>query len=1723
MTRSLLSFILNYFERKTTNSVNVRLQPLLVGPPKGILEELFDLMTDKHTDEWKVHGLNIPVLLVDSPPPKPRDGLMSQKCTWDYAVTIRNSVTASLTLVNIKEWDRRPESIANAMETLGRAWSQSAKEYFRAEPWPYLLNHISEQRGFPVEGVRSLMQVVYGQTTQLESNVRAQIPWNTLDRISQAANFSEAVRAAGLPALGSVTGSLDAHIRNTGDTLRVFADYCLKEGLAESQERLTEANERLGGEPGWQDVSEHLSALFAHLQTTASNGTAFHQCPIKYFAPHANEPWWSVLTYQTLKDLLDEAGATGSGGKLTVDCSNALFQTDLPDEPFVVDHAIDLKISSSKTVVIPDPKVVRLVGKSSKATIPTPSGLGHDPSPPDHDRPIKYQATATGFKAGDAKVVSLATFGCRGYGRIEGALKNPAPSRRKAGEPYKQEIRIARSGPTDVIIYRSSDAVRTRIKGEEGPLDSNDNPATFSLTLEDGDELVVEIYDLGDAKIGSWTISVGIEEGKQDEPSTRFESLVYAHQSGKRPATVRVKDSFVRRLERSYLEHEGSWRGLVACWKESDEKVWEPDWSDQSWGDVFIPALADVRLQITEAKPPSQYLTVRNQIRSAILATKHSLGELNFSDPKLEPLINKYVEYYSDWVTTSPEAAVWTDCIAIHAGEFNSQAGAYVPSGEPIALLLSPLHPLRLAWHTTAQRVLMASGKRCPAAGLLDPHSSPGILGLPLYTNATFKSWAAYFAGTCNEPHWLLLWHQRHLNRTPQWTSVIKALQRLGFEAGGITGGFTETQTKRALSDIQGVLSVRSTLRIGLVGSGSEATGTIKGLVDWCRVNFSPTAPGQPRHYPIRCDIYDFRTDPVVPSAAEIAELSEETGERVRWFYKEISSSLHLDLVILDQLDILEAKGVKTEGRSPVADGALTRLHLRQDLGNAQILREARVGTFTRCDKTLASSLAEAIVRIESLATRTQESISHLEFRPNSHAISERLRGSWFVAVASDQVDPACFIRGSQQDGAYLWDFELPGTLGFEEGRGGYYLIADPPEALTSHLAETTKLVTKSPVSVPRLIEAIAMRGIPMLKRMAAGGSYSRGELGIILAAHFLQDVFRPVHSGVRLPVVQDNTIHFILPVDSYWHPWSELGKALEPALSGEHPDLIVFAIRRSSGTVCIKVTPVEVKFRDKAITNQVMGEALKQAKNLGKLLRRLWSTTPENELWAVCTSTLLAQAIDQCFRIYSNPSLHGLSPEEWSQAHEQVVASILRRTAEVAVNPSGRLLVFDMSQQNTEVIDLDGDSDKDTMIVSKRDAAVLLTGEGSLSPTCQEAIESLQVTFNAEEAPISAPRWPLAPTGIKTAESIDSQSQEGAGKVPTEGAITHVTGENDPPNGTTSTQPSLIPAHIRQRVKAAFESFIGNEAAVKRASNDLLRALIEEPPYLAKNYLFTGQPSTGKTELARRMANALQLPFVPLDGRGLTSRERLFELIRGELGGQGVRVGEQAGLPVYEYPPFVVFIDEVHLVPRAVQESLLTMLEAADRTVTLVHQVAKVNRATFLFATTRSSEIDGAFRTRCAEIQLQEYEISEVAEILKRKFPRGWPDEIYDEIARLGRCVPRVALELADELDTEITVSEHPTRALADHLREVMRTRGIDNLGLHIRDRQYLELLMQEQRPLGEQTIINLLGTVDRDRVVDEIEPYLRRLGFIKLGQRGREITDTGQEYVLSQRRSKG
>lgn len=333
-----------------------------------------------------------------------------------------------------------------------------------------------------------------------------------------------------------------------------------------------------------------------------------------------------------------------------------------------------------------------------------------------------------------------------------------------------------------------------------------------------------------------------------------------------------------------------------------------------------------------------------------------------------------------------------------------------------------------------------------------------------------------------------------------------------------------------------------------------------------------------------------------------------------------------------------------------------------------------------------------------------------------------------------------------------------------------------------------------------------------------------------------------------------------------------------------------------------------------------------------------------------------------------------------------------------------------------------------------------------------------------------------------------------------------------------------------KAKVDEAFEGFIANEDAVYSIKRSLIVSLAAaqpgQPPTMAKTFLLSGPPSVGKSEIARRITAVLGLPFVRIDGRGVRSRERLFEMIGDALFAQKpsqfpTTNGERGGVPLIEYPPFVVFIDEIHLVPERTQEAFLTLLEADDRTLMLDgergRRIAVVEKASFVFATTKPADLDRAFRSRCIEVQLRRYTVEEVEVMVKRRFAR-LPDNAIATIAACSRMIPRVAFMMAQEVEEEVLLSEDgDIRAC---VRRVMHGRGVRYAnGLTHDDVRYLDILRREQRPLGENSIKAQLADIDALRVTDDIEPYLLLLGFIGITQKGRQITTAGLRFLKDAR----
>lgn len=300
--------------------------------------------------------------------------------------------------------------------------------------------------------------------------------------------------------------------------------------------------------------------------------------------------------------------------------------------------------------------------------------------------------------------------------------------------------------------------------------------------------------------------------------------------------------------------------------------------------------------------------------------------------------------------------------------------------------------------------------------------------------------------------------------------------------------------------------------------------------------------------------------------------------------------------------------------------------------------------------------------------------------------------------------------------------------------------------------------------------------------------------------------------------------------------------------------------------------------------------------------------------------------------------------------------------------------------------------------------------------------------------------------------------------------------------------------------------------------------ALIKHPPFLPSAYLLTGNPSTGKTTLANKVAKLLGITFVKLVGTNVRSESDLVKQVDNafDASGKPPKVTEHGsqGVPEYEYSECLIFIDEIHLVKGRAQEGLLTLTEPKDRYVRLTDRICRFPRATYMAATTRDSEIDRALRTRFGNpIHLNDYSVGEVARMLevKKDIWAQWAEDIRSGIARLARCIPREAERLAQKLERKLNVSRERL-TLPEALEKLRVEEGLDRNGLDHVCWAMLRHLAKQSRPVGRETLAKQLGSADEDKLVSEVIPALQLLGLVNQVAGGQAITDRGRNYLRNE-----
>ncbi len=254
---------------------------------------------------------------------------------------------------------------------------------------------------------------------------------------------------------------------------------------------------------------------------------------------------------------------------------------------------------------------------------------------------------------------------------------------------------------------------------------------------------------------------------------------------------------------------------------------------------------------------------------------------------------------------------------------------------------------------------------------------------------------------------------------------------------------------------------------------------------------------------------------------------------------------------------------------------------------------------------------------------------------------------------------------------------------------------------------------------------------------------------------------------------------------------------------------------------------------------------------------------------------------------------------------------------------------------------------------------------------------------------------------------------------------------------------------------------FVGN-AEAKKIVQRAAYAALGRPNHCCADLSFAmvGPASSGKTTLARLFCETVRLPFIEVPPRGIRDSREFFDAIAVTLE-RFVNTdtpGDPFSLkmvmpdprvtddPTMLVPPCVVFIDEVHGLPKNLRENLLQAIEAKDRRLTIEGGwQADCANVCWIVATTERGKLFGPFDSRFLKVELDMYGPEEIAAIVNLDNP-GWNLPLCRLAARYAGRVPREALDFAKAMEQEHDLNGGDWESVA---ARVARSLRIDKFGL--------------------------------------------------------------------------
>lgn len=275
---------------------------------------------------------------------------------------------------------------------------------------------------------------------------------------------------------------------------------------------------------------------------------------------------------------------------------------------------------------------------------------------------------------------------------------------------------------------------------------------------------------------------------------------------------------------------------------------------------------------------------------------------------------------------------------------------------------------------------------------------------------------------------------------------------------------------------------------------------------------------------------------------------------------------------------------------------------------------------------------------------------------------------------------------------------------------------------------------------------------------------------------------------------------------------------------------------------------------------------------------------------------------------------------------------------------------------------------------------------------------------------------------------------------------------------------------------------------------------------------LLYGPPGLGKTTLAFIIAHELGTNIKTASGPSIE------------------KSGDLAAILSSLEPGDVLFIDEIHRMPRYIEEILYPAMEDFSLDIIVGSEGNSRNIKidlppfTLVGATTRAGDLTAPLRDRFGIIhKLQFYTVEELTDIVKRT-ARVLDVEIDEdaavELAKRSRGTPRIANRLFKRVRDFAMVKGNGTVTL-EITEEALSRLKVDKMGLDNTDRDLLKAIIEKFNggPVGVEALSSSIGE-EVTTIEDVYEPYLLQMGLLKRTARGRVATDKAYEVLGIERR---